>query len=310
MKLKKYIEQSNKLIEMPYNELNLNKFYGKVFPLHPFCHIFTDVQNVRDDDVINLMSGQDTCGDSGILTVRSGEEAHPKIYLIGKGVLFDSGGYSLKSSSDMQGMHTDMAGMAIASKVAEYCIEELGLYCVEGYSPVTTNFLHTSLINIGDKIKIGEKTVEITNTDAEGRLILASALSHLNEVIKPKDIVITIATLTGACAYAVGEKATVYMSPNKMLAFKYHQSALKVKELAWELPLWKYLQKDFAKKVIPNTGKRKCGTIWAGMFLKQFVKYPKNWIHLDIAESAYDEKKKKATGQPIRTLVKFIKELI
>ena len=162
-------------------------------------------------------------------------------------------------------------------------------------------------ITPGDYIKIGNKEVEITNTDAEGRLILAEALSQLP--IKKNDIIITIATLTGAVAYALGEKATAFMTPTKEFTKKYKQASIKVHELAWRLPLWDYLQKEFNGKKIKNTSKQKCGTIMGGMFLKQFIKYPKNWIHLDIAYSAFDNKKNKATGEPIKTLIEFIKEL-
>ena len=297
-KLKDYIKNSNRLIDMRHNELNLDNYKNKICKLLKI----KDLQFIDTDKkgVIKLMSGQHK--EAGIIYSNKIDNKR-KIYLIGKGILFDSGGYNLKGDT-MNTMNSDMAGMSIAMTVASYLNKEN----VIAYCPVSTNFIHNSQIISGDIIKIGNKKVEVLNTDAEGRLILAEAISNLN--VSKSDIVITIATLTGACAYAIGEKATAVMTNNDELASKYDKASKKAEELSWRLPLWDYIQEDFNKKVIPNILKRKCGTINAGMFLKQFVKYDKNWLHLDIASSSFDDSKRKATGEPVKSLVEFVRSLI
>lgn len=297
MKLTDYIKKCKELIDMPYNQLNLSNYKEKITNIYELKNIH--FINTSSKKPIKLMSGQSK--NAGIIA-SSIPSSKRNIYLVGKGILFDAGGYDLKPSGKMNNMKCDMSGMAIAFAVSSYFKNNN----VIAYCPVATNFLHNNQIIPGDYIKIGKKEVEVTNTDAEGRLILAEALSQLP--VKKNDIVITIATLTGACAYALGEKATAFMTSTKEFTHKYKFASKKAKELAWRLPLWDYLQKDFDKKRIINASKKKCGTIMGGMFIKQFVKYPNQWIHLDIASSAYDDNKKKATGEPIKTLIEFIKK--
>lgn len=297
-KLNFYVKGCKKLVDMPYNQLNLDNYVYKMEQIYKIPNMIEE-NYTFEDEPCKLMSGQHV-GAQIINYPSESTSKKRKIYIVGKGILFDAGGYDLKHK--MLGMKSDMAGMATAFAVASYFNRE----DVIAFCPVATNFIHNNKITPGDYIKIGKKEVEIINTDAEGRLILAEALSHLEPT--KDDIVITVATLTGACAYAVGEKATAFMTPNDYLAKNYYKSSGQEKELAWRLPLWNYLQKElFNKKRIPNCTKKKCGTITAGLFLKQFVKYPNNWIHLDIASSAYI--KDKATGQPIKTLVRFIERL-
>jgi len=294
------IKNCKQLIDMPYNKLNLDNYEEKIAETYRIPLTFF---GANKDYPTKLMSGQHK--KAGIIGTYYTPELYSQykrnIYLVGKGILFDAGGYDLKK--EMLDMKSDMAGMAIAFAVQSYLEKNVIAYC-----PVATNFIHNNQIIPGDYIKIGKKTIEITNTDAEGRLILAEALSTLNQ--KPNDIIITIATLTGACAYAIGEKATAFMTPTKEFTKKYKEASEKSGELAWRLPLWDYLQKEFNKKRIANSTKHKCGTIMGGMFIKQFIKYPNNWIHLDIASSAFNEKNRKATGVPIKSLVRFIKEIM
>jgi leucyl aminopeptidase len=301
MKLKKYIKISNKLIDMPYNQLNLDNYLQVLFKT--FNYKLRPGHTNDHGNVISLMSGLHE--NAGCISTREIDHSKSNIIIVGKGILFDSGGYSLKRN--MLGMHTDMAGMAIAMATAHYCNIELGLSNVYAYCPVSANLLHNSNIMLGDKIPIGDKIVQVDNTDAEGRLILASALSNLKPDIKKTDIVVTIATLTGACAYAVGDRATAVLGGNKIVK-QYLKASKKVGELAAQLPLWKYLQADYNQKTISNTNSDSCGTITAAMFLKQFVAYAKQWVHLDIATSSCNMKDK-PTGVPIRTLIEFIKTL-
>jgi leucyl aminopeptidase len=248
------------------------------------------------------MSGQHK--NAGIISTDDTVKQKKRIILIGKGILFDAGGYDIKPSGKYANMKIDMAGMASAFSVASQLTNaNLAVYC-----PVSTNLVANSQILPGDEIKIGNKVVVISNTDAEGRLILAETLSSVPQT--SNDIIITVATLTGIVGYAIGEKATGIFTSNDNLYQKYQKSADKAKELAWRLPLWEYLdKKHFKKKKIKNSVEDKPGASLAALFLKQFVKYPDNWIHLDIAYSCWDKKKEKATGQPVKTLINFINTL-
>jgi len=299
-KLTKYINACKKLIDMPYNKLNLENYKGKV--LNAYNLKTLEFIDTNPKLPIKLMSNQHD--NAGIIKSVVKPNKKRNIYIVGKGILFDAGGYDLKPSGRMDDMKCDMSGMAIAFAVASYLKNDN----VIAYCPVSVNLIPNG-ITPGDQIKIGNKEVEITNTDAEGRLILAEALTHLS--IKKNDIVITVATLTGACAYALGEKATAFMTPTKELTKKYKIAGEKAGELCWRLPLWDYLQKKYYnKRRIRNSIKEiKAGTIEGGLFIKQFVPFPKNWIHLDIASSGYDNVKNRATGEPIRTLVEFIRRI-
>jgi len=293
-----YIKVCKKLIDRPYNKFNLGNYRGIMASEYD-----TPVYSypTKSDSPIKLMAGQHREAQI-ISTDYQFKHNKRRIILVGKGILFDSGGYNLKPK--MVNMKSDMAGMAVSFAVASYFKKQND---VIAFCPVATNFLDGNQIIPGDEIKIGNKIVKITNTDAEGRLILAEALSELK--VKPTDIVITVATLTGVVGYAIGDKATGVFSPNKRLANKYLEASKKAKELAWELPLWDYLQKHFDKKKIKNVQKINPGASMGAMFLKQFVRYPQNWLHLDIAYSAWDKKKEKATGEPIKSLVQFIERI-
>ena len=133
----------------------------------------------------------------------------------------------------------------------------------------------------------------------------AEALSELQ--VNKNDLVITVATLTGAVGYAIGTFATGVMSPNSELRDLYAKASLITKEESWALPLWEKMEKKYySSRIIKNSHDEfKAGTIDSALFLKQFVKYPDNWIHLDIAYSSFT--KNKANGVPIRTLIEFIK---
>lgn len=296
-KVKKVINTTKKLIDLPYNHFNLDnylKILSKKGNLNPS---FIDTE---EQQPIKLMSGNHP--NSGIVTCDYHKAIHHKkrIFIVGKGILFDSGGLNLKSDS-LYAMTDDKAGAIIALSVANYLGKNVIAYC-----PFTTNFIHTSKIIPGDEIKIGNKLVKIMDTDAEGRLILAEAISTLN--VSEKDIIITIATLTGSCGYAIGDKATGVMSDNDELLKKYAEASYEAKELAWGLPMFDYMQDFYKKEPIKNYIKKfKGGTSQGGLFIKQFIKYPENFIHLDIAYSAFTDGK--ANGTPIKSLINFIKKI-
>jgi leucyl aminopeptidase len=295
--LNKVVGTAKKLINRPYNRFNLDN-YLSVLKSHKLN--FTFIQT-KDNLPIRLMSGNDK--HSGIVETRLLESKKKRnIYIIGKGILFDSGGLNLKGR-DMSNMSGDKAGMIIALSIANYFKNNVIAFC-----PVTTNFIQNSQIIPGDEIKIGKKIVKVTNTDAEGRLILAEAITSLNA--SKNDTIITIATLTGAVGYAIGPEATGVFSDNEELLRKYAEASFEAKEMAWALPLWEYYQKKYYnQKLIKNSiGDIKAGATEGAMFIKQFVPYPENWIHLDCAGSAFDDKGK-ASGVPLLSLIKFINKL-
>jgi leucyl aminopeptidase len=299
-KLSKVISTAQKLINLPYNKFSLENYYS-VLLKNKIPAITVDT---KEDQPIKLMSG----GNLYSRIVASSNlhnklKSGKKIYIVGKGILFDSGGLDIKPAGHMTDMTDDKAGMIIALSVANYLKGNIIAYC-----PVTTNFVHTSKITPGDEIKIGKKIVKITNTDAEGRLILAEAITTLNA--SKDDIIITIATLTGAVGVAIGEEATGVFSPNNDLLSKYSAASYEAKEYAWALPLWEHYQRKYYNgKVIENAIKTAtAGATQGAMFVKQFVKFPNTWLHLDIAHSAFGEDGK-ANGVPIKSLVNFIKNL-
>lgn len=288
--MKKTILLTKKIINYSYNQFSIEN-YQTILNKH-FEIIFSETDSKSP---IKLMSGQHEL--AGIIRTAPKLTKKRNIYIIGKGILFDSGGLDLKRG--MNDMTNDKAGAIIALSVANYFKTNVVAYC-----PISTNFVQNSLITPGDKIKIGKKIVKITSTDAEGRLILAETLTQLNA--SQNDIIITIATLTGCAPYAVDTKATAFLTPNDKLAEQYSNASKDAKEYAWRLPLWDYADKFYHKKEIVNADKRiKADTIGAALFLKQFVKYPNNWIHMDIATSSFD-KDGKANGVPIKSLIKFI----
>ena len=298
-KLNKVIKTTKFLTDLPYNHFNLENYFS-ILQKNKLNPITIDTEK---NQPIKLMSGNNFY--ARIVTSNYNSKIKErKIYIVGKGILFDSGGYNLKTGRNgPYGMHDDKAGMIIAMNVANYFKGNVIAYC-----PVTTNFIHNSKIIPGDIIKIGKKNVKVTNTDAEGRLILAEALSTLP--ITKSNIVITIATLTGAVSYAIGEEATGVFSDNENLLRMYADASFEAKELAWGLPLWEHYQrKYYDKKLIKNSiDEIKCGATEAALFVKQFVHNVKNWLHLDIASSAFN-KDGKANGVPIKSLINFIKRL-
>jgi leucyl aminopeptidase len=224
-------------------------------------------------------------------------EYKPKTYkttvvLVGKGVTFDSGGINLKPTGSLETMKMDMAG---AAAVAATLIATAGLkpkVRVIGILPVVENMLSGDATRPGDIVKsLSGKTVEIGNTDAEGRLILADAMSYALKKYKPK-VLVDFATLTGACVVALGEKIAGVFSPDKELSEMIFQSGEDAHERCWPLPLpedyKELLKSDFADiNNMPNT--RWGGAITAALFLSEFVSATR-WAHIDIAGPAYNKK--------------------
>ena len=231
----------------------------------------------------------------------------PPVVLIGKGITFDSGGISLKPSARMDEMKYDMCGAASVLGTLK-AISSLNLdRHVIGVLCCSENMPGNQATKPGDIVTtLSKQTVEILNTDAEGRLVLCDALTYVAR-FKPA-AVIDIATLTGACIVALGRVAHGLMSNSDTLAQSILQAGIDSHDKAWLLPLWEEYQSQLDSNFadMANIGTPGAGTIIAGCFLARFAKeFP--WAHLDIAGTAWHSGKgKKATGRLVSLLVQFL----
>ena len=240
---------------------------------------------------------------------RGGGDSAP-VVLIGKAVTFDSGGISIKPSAGMEDMKFDMSGGAAVLGAMEAAgALDLRLNLV-ALVPATENLPGGDAFKPGDVLQMHSgKTVEIVTTDAEGRLILADALSYARRY--EPSAVVDCATLTGACAVALGDHASGLMGNDEDLVAELKTAGETTGERAWPLPLFgeytEQIKGDTAD--IKNSGGRRGGALTAGAFLKEFADYP--WAHLDVAGTAYGKKgnaytTKGATGVPARLLIEFL----
>lgn len=248
-----------------------------------------------------------------MLRHRGGGATSPPLALVGKGVTFDSGGLSLKPSESMTDMKCDMAGAATVVG-AMRAIAQLELPVnVYGYCGLVENMIAGNAYRLGDVIETRSgKTIEILNTDAEGRVVLADVLNVACEA-KPAGIV-DLATLTGACMVALGHDVVGMFTNTDRLASEMRACANKTGELVWQLPMFDHYGELVESQVaeIKNVGAgRWAGAITAAKFLEHFVQ-DKPWLHLDIAGPAFADSSKAyrdagATGVMVRTLVEFVR---
>ncbi len=229
------------------------------------------------------------------------------IVLVGKGITFDSGGISLKPGAEMDEMKYDMCGAASVLGTLQ-AIAEMGLKLnVVGVIPTCENLPSSTATKPGDIVtSMSGQTIEILNTDAEGRLILCDALTY-SAKFKP-DTVIDIATLTGACVIALGHVASGLFSNQDELAKELLAAGEQAHDRVWQLPLWEdyqpLLDSNFAD--MQNIGGRAGGTITAACFLSRFTK-DYRWAHLDIAGTAWKSGKEKgSTGRPVPLLTQYL----
>jgi leucyl aminopeptidase len=239
------------------------------------------------------------------------EGARERVVLVGKGITFDSGGLSLKPPDGMITMKTDMSGAAAVLGVMS-ALQDLGVQvAVTGYLAAAENMPSGTATRPGDVLKMKNgKTVEVLNTDAEGRLVMADALA-LGATSRP-DAMVDVATLTGACMVALGKRYTGLMSNDDALAAEVLEAAGAAGERAWRLPLPEEYRKDLDSEVadLKNVGDRWGGALTAGLFLQEFVD-GRPWAHLDIAGPARGESDdayigKGATGAAVRTLLSWL----
>lgn len=236
--------------------------------------------------------------------------AKKKIALIGKGITFDSGGLDIKPAASMRNMKDDMSGAAAILSIMKN-IHKLNIPIeVHGIVAAAENMPSGHAYHPGDVLTaMNGKTIEVDNTDAEGRLTLADALCYASKL--GVDEIIDVATLTGACVVALGQEAAAILG-DKELIDKLKSTSELAGERLWELPIYKEhleaLKSDIAD--LKNTGGRFGGTMTAGAFLREFVSNSK-WAHIDIAGTAFTDKEirgidKGATGSMVRTLLYYL----
>ncbi len=267
-------------------------------------------------------------GYGGILGVGQGSSAPPRLVelrwsppgaerhvaLVGKGITFDSGGLSLKPSASMETMKTDMAGAAAVCATIR-AVAELGLpVAVSGVLAVAENLPSGTATRVSDVLTMRDgTTVEVVNTDAEGRLVLGDALVHARELAP--DVVIDVATLTGAAVVALGDRISVVISNDDGFAAQLVAAGRRSGEPLWPLPLAKDEYGDRVEGQVAdlrNVGGRPAGSIFGALFLHRFVGEDVAWAHLDIAGPAWAAEPwgvygRGATGVPTRTLAEWIR---
>jgi len=243
-----------------------------------------------------------------VLEYKGGKKDEAPLVLVGKGVTFDTGGNNIKTGDHMRWMKQDLAGGATVLGALYIAARSAYAKNITVLIPAVENVVSRDAYFPDDILRMHNgMTVEVHNTDAEGRLILADALSYAAEKFKPRAIV-DAATLTGACLIAVGNDFTAGLANNQRLFNALKRASLAVDEPLWQLPLHERYADMLKSKTadIANCSKGiKAGTIEGGLFLQHFVPAETPWCHLDIASVAFDEKVGGATGRDVRLLAKF-----
>lgn len=280
------------------------------------CQVLTEpeIRRLKMGGLLGVAQGSANPPRFIVLQNRVSHSKKP-IVLVGKGITFDTGGISIKPSNDMDKMKFDMCGAAAVIGAMKVIANLKIPVKVVGLVPTCENMPGGRAQRPGDIIRcMNGKTVEVLNTDAEGRLILADALSYAKK-FEPRALV-DIATLTGACAVTFADRASGLMSTDSALANRIKEVGEKTGERVWELPLWdEYF--DLIKATyadIQNISKKYAGTITAGMFLKEFADHTAAWAHLDVAGTAWNESGAKtlspigATGIGVRLFTRLIQD--
>jgi leucyl aminopeptidase len=266
-----------------------------------------DMQKLGMGSLLSVTRGSEQPAKLITLEYRGGDKKQKPIALVGKGITFDSGGISLKPGADMDEMKYDMCGAASVLGTLQ-AIAEMGLKLnVVGVIPTCENLPSGTATKPGDIVtSMSGQTIEVLNTDAEGRLILCDALTYTGKF--HPDTVIDIATLTGACVIALGHVVSGLLSNKDDLAQELLAAGDQAYDRVWQLPLYEdyqsQLDSNFAD--MQNIGGRAAGTITAACFLARFTK-DYRWAHLDIAGTAWKSGKEKgSTGRPVPLLAQYL----
>lgn len=270
-------------------------------------------QNMRA--ILSVGRGSDEESKFIIMEYKGGKKEDKPIVLVGKGVTFDTGGINLKPSNSLLGMNMDMSGGASVIHTMALVAKMKLKKNVIGLIPSVENMASGKSYRPGDIVRsMSGKTIEILNTDAEGRVILADALTYAQKY--NGDVVIDIATLTGAAIVALGERASVIFTDDDKLAKNFEEIGEKTSDYVWRLPIWEEYEDEIKGSLgdftnIHNKDSRYGGAIYGAIFLYQFIKGHK-WVHLDIAPRmtamAGENLASGALGTGVRLLYKFVEE--
>ncbi|MDQ2077242.1 leucyl aminopeptidase [Marinimicrobium sp. ABcell2] len=257
--------------------------------------------------LLSVSAGSEEPAKLIVMTYQGGAKSAAPVALVGKGITFDTGGISLKPGQGMDEMKYDMCGAASVLGTMKTLIELQAKINVVAIVAAAENMPDGRATKPGDIVtSMSGQTIEILNTDAEGRLVLCDALTY-SARFKPKAVV-DVATLTGACVIALGSHATGLYSNEDSLAEALLNAGEEANDRAWRMPLWdeyqKQLDSNFAD--IANIGGREAGSVTAACFLSRFVKKTP-WAHLDVAGTAWRSGANKgATGRPVSLLVQYL----
>ncbi len=241
------------------------------------------------------------------------KKGSPVLALVGKGLTFDSGGLCIKPAAGMNGMQADMAGGAAVFGAMQAIAQLKPALEIHGYIAAAENMTGSAAFRVNDIVTAyNKKTVEILNTDAEGRLVLGDTLSYACD--QGATDVIDLATLTGACMVALGRYTAGLMSNDQAMANTLKTAGDKMGESYWQLPLLEDVREGLKSSVadMSNVGERWGGAIAAGLFLREFVKEGVRWTHLDIAGPAHVERdfgilRRGGTGFGVATLLDYVR---
>ncbi|CAM4227604.1 leucyl aminopeptidase [Pseudoalteromonas byunsanensis] len=298
---------------MPPNICNPSYLGEQAKSLEEFANVSVNLVGEQEMEELGMHSylavGRGSANESmmSVIHYNGGAEDQAPIVFVGKGLTFDSGGISLKPGEGMDEMKYDMGGAAGVLGLMRALVEMQLPINVIGVLAGCENMPGSNAYRPGDILTtMSGQTVEVLNTDAEGRLVLCDALTYV-EAFEP-EAVIDVATLTGACIVALGAHATGLLSTHNPLAHDLLKAGEQSGDRAWQLPLWddyqEQLESPFAD--FTNLGGRAAGTITAACFLSKFTK-KYNWAHLDIAGTAWRSGKNKgATGRPVPMLMQYL----
>src|SRR5882672_3733152 len=266
-----------------------------------------DMEKLRMGSLLSVTKGSHEPPKFVVLRYSGAGRKDRPVVLVGKGITFDTGGISIKPAAEMDEMKFDMCGAASVLGTLR-AAAELGLKLnIIGLVPTCENMPGGAATKPGDIVtSMSGQTIEILNTDAEGRLILANALSY-TERFEPQAVV-DIATLTGACVVALGHVCSGLFANKDGLADEVQAAGAESLDRVWQLPLWEDYQEQLKSNFadFANIGGRAAGSVTAACFLSRFTrKY--DWAHLDIAGTAWKSGKEKgATGRPVPLLTMFL----
>ncbi len=306
------------LVNEPANVLTTTEFATRLEGLRD---LGVEVEVLEEKALEKLGMGALLCVGQGsdspskvvIMRWKGGAKGDAPLALVGKGVVFDTGGISLKPAAGMEDMTMDMGGAGVVSGVMRAVAKRKAKANVVGLVGLVENMPSGNAVRPGDVVtSMKGDTIEVINTDAEGRLVLCDVMWHAQEAEKPAAMV-DLATLTGACIIALGHENAAVYSNDEPFAGAFLKAAEAENEGAWRMPLGQAYD-DMLKSPVAdmkNVGGRPAGSITAAQFLKRFVKDDMPWIHLDIAGVAHvksdlDLSPKGATGWGVRALDRLI----